>query len=157
MGTKTVMTIVLLMVIVTFVIIIFFKGYENGKEKAVKTAYENVKREYAQKIKELKSDMDTIIKANENRIAAINRNHNNTIEQMTNSYNSTINRVNKEYQETVSSMERSHMVNIENTRNESFSSGQRNMARRINEVYNMDVQNKPLPDDWNATVYIIKD
>ena len=143
------------------------KGYVKGEKKGIINGYSDVKKEYTPSIDRLNSELNKIVKDNENKIAvikrnhnakinSINRNHDDSITQMVNSYNSNINQINNTHYMTITSMERMQRLNLENTKKENYDSGQKNMEGRIKEIYNLDIQNREVKDDWNTTVNINK-
>ena len=163
-GLKIILPIAAALLVVIFLKGIYNKGYENGINMAVRNANHDARKEFTPQIDKLKSELDSIVKTNENRLSILKINHNdnvNTInsdnhhrvEQMIITFDANMVQINKEHQIAVTSMENAHYINREKTRRESFNSGQKNMNQRIEEVFDLNVQtNKPQAADWNAAV-----
>jgi len=156
---------ILVIFAVLFLKSIYNKGYTNGLKEGAKNAYSDAKNHYNPKIDNLKAELNTIVKTNENKIATMNNNHyarledinvnyRSSIEQMTSAYSANISQMNEAHLATLTSLEQRHRADVETTKTQSYNSGQKNMTERIGEVYDLDAKNKALKDDWNATVYI---
>jgi hypothetical protein len=163
----------LLISMTTFIILLSLNscgkaGYEAGKEKGIKDAEAYAKKIYGPEITALNTELQNTIKDHNDNITIMNRNHADKIGKMNSTYAakvgemnvshvSNINTMTSEQAAQIDDIENRHDVALEIIRESTYSSGKTNMERRIGEMFDLDVENKPVGTGWNDTVYSVRE
>jgi Fe2+ transport system protein B len=143
-------------------------GYEAGKKSGIKDAETYAKEKYEPEVTALETESQKNIKDNENNITTMNKNHAARIDKMNSNHAAKVNEMNSTHVSNINMMESEHATRInnmryahnrelDNTMKSSYSSGQRDMEKRIGEMIDLNATNKPLGTGWNDTVYSVRE
>jgi Skp family chaperone for outer membrane proteins len=132
-------------------------GYETGKRRGIEDAESYAKEKYEPEVTALEKELQKIKRDYEKRIVTMNKGHAAKIDEMNSTHASSINAMEAEHAAQINRMENAHNRELDNTRKSSYGSGQADMEKRIGEMIDLDVTNKPLGDDWNDTVYSVRE
>jgi hypothetical protein len=132
-------------------------GYEAGKKRGIKDAESYAKEKYEPAITALETELQKIKRDNATRMATMNKNHAAKVDEMNSNHVSNINVMESEYATRINDMRYAHNRELDNTMKSSYSSGQRDMEKRIGEMIDLNVTNKPLGTGWNDTVNSVRE
>jgi hypothetical protein len=131
-------------------------GYESGIEKGERKAEKDVAEQYESQITNLESELNILANNHKKRIAGMRNSHSEKLNSLESSYSDKINSMQSDYEAEIRTMQNAHQVELQRTRESSYRAGQEVMKKRIDDMIDLNVENKEIPHGWNDPVYSVK-